>query len=130
MIFETYATEEEALASFSHRYRTSALPATPGTLAAKNEGLTIYIREIEGVTVLDVSGALVGETAKALPEEVREMLAADKKRLLLNLKGVTNMDSHGVGSLVQAYSGAEKEGAQVRCIFSRTVQQIIRLVFG
>ena len=64
------------------------------------------------VAVIDLSGKItIGEGDVVLREKVGELLDADNKHILLNLKNVSYMDSAGIGELVACYKRAmEKEG--------------------
>jgi anti-sigma B factor antagonist len=42
------------------------------------------------------------------------LIAAGKRSILLNLAGVTNMDSSGVGLLVGAYATVNREGGHLK----------------
>ena len=77
--------------------------------------LNLNIREDSGVTVIEISGRLtLGEVATRVTDEVRRLLAEGKKRLLIDLAGLTNMDSSGLGLLVSAYATVNREGGQLR----------------
>jgi len=77
--------------------------------------LTFNVRESSGVTVIEISGRLtLGEVATRLTDEVRRLIDAGKKKILLNLAGLTNMDSSGVGLLVAAYATVNREGGQLK----------------
>jgi anti-sigma B factor antagonist len=61
-------------------------------------------REIDGVTVVDISGRItLGEPCAQLRELIRNELARGRKRLLLNLADVTYIDSSGIGELVPGW---------------------------
>jgi anti-sigma B factor antagonist len=77
--------------------------------------LNLNVRENSGVTVIEILGRLtLGEVATRLTDEVRGLCAEGKKRILLNLAGLTNMDSSGLGLLVSAYATVNREGGQLR----------------
>ena len=77
--------------------------------------LKITNREVDGVTVLALDGRIVlGEETSALREKVKGLLAEGKKKLVLNMDGVTVIDSSGLGALVAAYSSAKSGGASLR----------------
>jgi len=77
--------------------------------------LTLNVRENSGVTVIEIAGRLtLGEEASRLTDEVRRLIAAGKKNILLNLAGLTNMDSSGVGLLVSAYATVNREGGHLK----------------
>ena len=53
-------------------------------------------REVNGVTVLDIEGRIVlGEESNAFREKVKGLLAAGKKKIVLNLANVGYIDSAG-----------------------------------
>ena len=65
--------------------------------------LEIVQHEREGVVILDVNGRLtVGASATALRDYLRELAAAGKTNVVLNLGEVDYIDSTGLGSLVVA----------------------------
>ena len=77
--------------------------------------LNLNVRENSGVTVIEISGRLtLGEVATRLTDEVRRLIAAGKKSIILNLGGLTNMDSSGVGLLVSAYATVNREGGHLK----------------
>jgi anti-sigma B factor antagonist len=77
--------------------------------------LHLNVCEKSGVTVIEISGRLtLGEVSTRLTDEVRRLIAGGKKRILVNLAGLTNMDSSGVGLLVAAYATVNREGGQLK----------------
>jgi len=77
--------------------------------------LKITNREVDGVAVLALDGRIVlGEEAVALREVVKSLLAAGKKKLVLDLKNVTFIDSAGLDGLVIAHTSAKSSGASLR----------------
>src|SRR5260370_41721129 len=66
------------------------------------EGSNIEVkqREREGVVILDLEGHLVlGEEAFALRQRAVSLLEAGQRNLILDLKGVTEIDITGVSAL-------------------------------
>ena len=62
--------------------------------------------------MLALEGRIVlGEESVALRERVKGLLAAGKKKIVLDLKDVTLIDSSGLGALVSAHSSAQSSGA-------------------
>jgi len=58
-------------------------------------------REREGIVVLDLAGDLtIGGGASQLSDRIRELQAAGKVQVALNLEGVPYIDSTGLGTLV------------------------------
>jgi anti-sigma B factor antagonist len=77
--------------------------------------LKITNREVDGVAVMALDGRIVlGEESSALREKVKSLVAEGKKKIVLNMNGVTFIDSSGLGALVAAYCGAKSAGASVR----------------
>jgi anti-sigma B factor antagonist len=95
--------------------------------------LKITDHKVDGVAVLALEGRIVlGEETVALREKVKGLLAAGKKKIVLDLKNVTMIDSSGLGSLVTAHTSAKSAGATLRLcnLGSRTNEllQMTRLV--
>src|SRR5437879_11750800 len=94
--------------------------------------LKIEARTADGVTIVSCSGRIVfGEEATALRETLKKLLGSTK-RVLLNLSGVTYIDSGGLGTLVGVYSSARSSGADIKLTGLgqrlRDVLQITKLV--
>ena len=76
--------------------------------------LNISERNNGETTILDLDGKVVlGEESTALREAIRRLLDAGKKQILLDLTGVTNIDSSGLGTLVSCFATARREGAKL-----------------
>ena len=79
--------------------------------------LGIKERHVGDVTVLDMNGKItIGEGSVALRGAVRRLLEEDKKKILLNLAGVSYIDSSGIGELVSSYTAINKEGGQLKLL--------------
>ncbi len=77
--------------------------------------LKIAIREMDDVAVLALDGRIVlGEETSSLREKVKSLLGDGRKKIVLDLKNVTLIDSSGLGALVAAYSSAKSCGASLR----------------
>ncbi len=76
------------------------------------DSYSIKVRDAQGVTILDLKGKMVGEKdSESLGERVSQLLAANKKRFVLNLKKVRRIDNYGVAALLGAYKLiSEKRG--------------------
>ncbi|MGC1597554.1 MAG: STAS domain-containing protein, partial [Candidatus Acidiferrales bacterium] len=61
--------------------------------------LRMVDNEVNGVTVLEIEGRIVlGEESNAFREKVKSLLAAGKKKIVLNLAQVGYIDSAGLGT--------------------------------
>jgi anti-sigma B factor antagonist len=95
--------------------------------------LNITSGEVNGVDVVWLDGRIVlGEETVVLREKVKGLLGEGKKKLILDLKNVTFIDSAGLGALVAAHTSARVSGATLRLcnLGSRTIEllQMTRLV--
>jgi anti-sigma B factor antagonist len=72
-------------------------------------------REVSGVDVIDIEGRIVlGEESNSFREKVKSLLAAGKKKIVLNLAQVTYIDSAGLGTLVATFHSARSQGATLK----------------
>lgn len=66
--------------------------------------LKLETREIGDVTVLDVSGRITaGDGSDVFRQAIRELVAQDHKKIVLNLEDVSYIDSSGLGELVLSH---------------------------
>jgi anti-sigma B factor antagonist len=94
--------------------------------------LKIETRQAGLVTVMSCHGRIVfGEEAAALRENLKRVLGSTRQ-IVLNLTGVTYIDSGGLGTLVGVYSSARAAGADIKLTGLgqrlRDVLQITKLV--
>jgi anti-sigma B factor antagonist len=74
-------------------------------------------RQVDGVAVVDVAGrATLGQGYGRLPRTVKNIVDAGQKRILLNLGGVTYVDSYGLNDLVSSYVSATDRGAELKLV--------------
>lgn len=72
-------------------------------------------RTVSGVTVLDLKGKImIGVGDVALREAVRKALDEGKTKILINMEGVTTMDSSGIGELVHSYTSTANRGGRLK----------------
>ncbi len=69
------------------------------------------------VTVVDVSGKItIGDGDIKLREAVNGLLDEGRKSILLNMSGVSYMDSAGIGELVACYKRAREKGVSLKLL--------------
>lgn len=74
-------------------------------------------RRVDEAVVVDLKGKLtLGSGDVRLRQIIRDLLSRDEKRIILNLAGVSYMDSAGVGELVASYTTAEAQGATLKLL--------------
>ena len=77
-------------------------------------GLKITVKDEQGVAVVYCNGRIVfGDEANDLREQVKGMLA-NQKKIVLNLGGVSYIDSGGLGTLVGLYTSARGQQGDIR----------------
>ncbi len=74
-------------------------------------------RQVDGVTILDLSGRItLGEGSVTVRDAVRDALAKGSKSILLNLKDVDYIDSSGLGELVSAFTTVKNAGGELKLL--------------
>jgi anti-sigma B factor antagonist len=91
--------------------------------------VAVTIHDVEGVSVARLSGRIIlGEESSALREAVQSLMAAGKKKVVLDMSDVTYIDSAGLGILVGCYVSAGKQGAIVRlCSLGNKFREVLQL---
>ncbi len=91
--------------------------------------LTIASREVDGVTVLDLSGRVtLGEGSVQLREAIRDLISKGSHKILLNMGEVNYIDSSGLGELVSAYTTAKNQSASVKLLsLTHKVKDVLQL---
>ena len=86
--------------------------------------LKTNVPQSSDVAILDLNGRLsLGEalafgpgSGLVLSETIRELTKKGQKKILLNLAGVTYVDSSGVGQLVGALTTARNQAADIKLL--------------
>ncbi len=86
-------------------------------------------RQVNGVTVVDVSGRItLGEGSATLRETVRDLLNRGQKKILLNLGDVTYIDSSGIGELVSGFTTVTNQGGQLKLLsLTKKVHDLLQI---
>jgi anti-sigma B factor antagonist len=90
---------------------------------------TLSFRELGDVTVIDVAGQIkLGEGAVSVRDAVRQLLAKNQKRILVNLGEVSYIDSSGIGELVAAFTTVTNQGGQLKLLnLTKRVQDLLQI---
>jgi anti-sigma B factor antagonist len=79
--------------------------------------LRIAERQVGDVTVLALSGAmLVDDGDRALRKRIHELLDAGRRKVVLDLGGVTSIDSSGVGMMVAKLNTVRDHGGDIKLV--------------
>ena len=79
--------------------------------------MKIDIRTIRDVYILDCSGKItLGEDTMLLRSTVKNVIQSGAKKILVNLVGVTYIDSAGVGELVGTYVTTGNSGGKLKLL--------------
>ena len=79
--------------------------------------LEVNERQAGDVTILDMNGSVrMGEGAVSLRNSIRGLIDQGKKKILLNLHGVKNIDSSGIGELIANYTTVSRDGGQLKLL--------------
>jgi anti-anti-sigma factor len=88
-------------------------------------GFRVHSYEAEGATIVECFGKLTFENAPSLKDEVRPMIP-ERKRIVLDLKGVPQIDSAGLGTVVGLYVAARTRGCRIEIM--NATQQVSELL--
>jgi anti-sigma B factor antagonist len=91
--------------------------------------LKITNSEVDSVSVVELDGRIVlGEESNSLREKLKSMVAAGKKKIVLNVGNIKYIDSTGLGTLVAAHLSANTKGASVRlCHLGKKFHEIMQV---
>ena len=93
--------------------------------------MAIYIVEkvVDGVLLVDLRGRItLGPETEALRSKLKGLLNAGYHHIILNLGGVTYLDSVGLSTLVAGYTSARNAGGDLKLLhLPRGVQQLLQI---
>jgi anti-sigma B factor antagonist len=96
-------------------------------------GLQISSRKSGDTTVIDVRGRItIGRPNDALSAELRKLAEAGPCDILVNLAGVTQVDSSGISTIVRSFVTLERRGGRLKLVNAmghvREVLELTRLI--
>jgi anti-sigma B factor antagonist len=96
-------------------------------------GLQISTRKVGDISVLEVRGrATMGAGNDALSTALRKLAETGANKVLVNLAGVTQMDSSGISTIVRSFVTLERRGGKLKLLqptgHVREVLQLTRLI--
>ena len=89
--------------------------------------MNIAIRKAGQATILDLTGPLkLGESEEKFRNEVQHLLDGGCKHAAVNLAGVTDLDSSGIGALVRMFANFKRSGG--KCTFFAPSKRVLMLL--
>jgi anti-sigma B factor antagonist len=81
-------------------------------------GLDISIRESGDVTILDLRGrsTISGGESELLSGHLKELVAKGVRNLLLNMGDLSQVDSSGVGIIIETYVSLKRYGGDLKLL--------------
>jgi len=76
--------------------------------------LRLSTRIVDGIAVLDCAGRIVFGDESSLLRDTAKKMINENKRIVLNLSGVSYIDSGGLGTLVSLFTTAQKAGGSIK----------------
>jgi anti-sigma B factor antagonist len=94
--------------------------------------LKASVRQTGDVAIVDLAGRItLVEGSGTVRNIIKDLLAAGRKNILLNLKDVAHIDSAGLGELVGGFASVGNAGGQIKLLHVhgrvRDLVQITRL---
>ncbi|MGA2509500.1 MAG: STAS domain-containing protein [Candidatus Acidiferrales bacterium] len=91
-------------------------------------GFSASTRQLGDVTVVEIRGRFTMIEGEALHDLILDLFRDGKKKVLLNLKDVSYLDSSGVGQLVRALCSAGTHDAELKMVdLNPRAQEVIRI---
>jgi len=89
--------------------------------------LNIRIRKAGQATILDLEGPLkLGETEESFRNQIQQLIDAGTTHVAVNLAGVTELDSSGIGALVRSFTTLKRAGG--KCTFYAPSKRVLMLI--
>ena len=78
---------------------------------------TAAVRQAVDVSIVDLAGRLtLGDGSCKLRDIVRDLIRRGERRILLNLREITFIDTAGLGELVGSYANMVNQGGQIKLL--------------
>lgn len=91
--------------------------------------MTVSTRQVDGVTIVDLSGRItLDEGSTLLRDTIKQLASQGQKHVLLNLSEVHYIDSSGIGELVNAFTTMRDQGGELKLLnLTRKVHDLIQI---
>jgi len=89
-------------------------------------GLQISIRHSSGVAIVDLQGrATIGRDNENLHAQLRKVIEEGARKILLNLEGVTQVDSSSLSTIVRASVTLARQGGSMKFLKPRSNVKLV-----
>jgi anti-anti-sigma factor len=89
-------------------------------------GLQILIRQSAGVAILDLQGrATIGRDNDTLHNHLRKLINDGARKVLLNLEGLTQVDSSSLSTIVRASVTLARQGGALKFLKPRSSVKLV-----
>ena len=90
--------------------------------------MTMTTRQVGPVTIVDINGRVVREGSASLRDLLTNLLAAGRKKILLNLAGTSQVDTAGLAYLVSGLVSARKQQGELKLLSpAKMVREVIQI---
>ena len=92
--------------------------------------MNISIRRAGPATILDLNGPLkLGEAEELFRNQIQQLMDSGTTHVAINLAGVTDLDSSGIGALVRAFTALKRAGGKCTLYApNKRVSMLLKLV--
>lgn len=89
--------------------------------------MNIRIRKAGPATILDLEGPLkLGKDEEGFRDQIQQLVEGGALHIGINLAGVTDLDSSGIGSLVRAFTTLKRAGG--KCTYFSPSKRVLMLL--
>ncbi len=89
--------------------------------------MNIKIRKAGSATILDLEGPLkLGKDEEGFRAQIQQLIDAGSTHVAINLGGVTDLDSSGIGSLVRTFTNLKRAGG--KCTYFAASKRVLMLL--
>lgn len=98
------------------------------SLGRYEEGyVNIKIRKAGPATILDLEGPLkLGKDEEGFRTQIQQLIDSGSTHVAINLGGVTDLDSSGIGSLVRTFTNLKRAGG--KCTYFAASKRVLMLL--
>ncbi len=85
--------------------------------------------EVGDVTLVEASGRItLGQEVAALRQVLEDLNAKGRRKIVLNLAGVSYIDSSGIAELVSGFTAAKRNGGTLKLLkLTKRVQDLLQI---